>query len=247
MARLTQCTSSFLTKRAALATLVVILSLALVALTPAAQQPSEELPPAQDTGDQELPAEGPSDEELAARLEAVVLKETVLPNAVNAVIQIPVEQDTYITSNKPNRNYGSAPEMRLGYNRAGSNDGALRPFVQFDVARYVPSQAVINSATLQIYLYASSPANDSPMNFDARHLVTPWDQNLVTWASHQPDWGGIAGTGQAASQLGWRYIDVTDLAREWYSGSHANYGLIAIGDEREQERPVPGQSCDLAS
>jgi hypothetical protein len=180
--------------------------------------------------------DGPSDQELAAKLEAVVLEETVLPDEVNTIVQIPVEQDTYITSSKPNRNYGSSPEMRLGYNLGGSSDGALRPFVQFDVARYVPSQAVINSATLQIYLFSASPASDSPMGMESRHLLTPWDQNLVTWNSHQPHWGGVAGTGQVSSQLGWRYSDVTDLAKEWHSGSHANYGLITIGDERVQER-----------
>ena len=229
-------TGSSRVRRAALVTLVVMLSLAVVAATPAAQQPAEEGPQALGSADLGSLGDGPSDEELAAQLEAVILEETVLPNAVNTIVQIPVEQDTYISSNKPNRNYGSSPEMRLGYNSGGSNDGALRPFLQFDVARYVPSQAVINSATLQIYLHGASPGGDSPMNFDSRHLVSPWDQNLVTWNSHQPDWGGIAGTGQVTSQLGWRYSDVTDLAKEWQSGSHANFGLITIGDEREQER-----------
>ncbi len=236
MTKVLQSTSALLTKRAALVALALMLSLALVVVTPAAQQPGEEAPVIQGPGDEVLPAEGPSDEELAARLEAVILEETVLPNAVNTVVQIPVEQDTYITSNKPNRNYGSAIDLRLGYSHEGNNDGALRPFVQFDVARYVPAQAVINRATLETYLFATTPPNDAPMGAEARHLLTPWDENLVTWASHQPHWGSIAGNTQVPSQLGWRYTDVTDLAKEWQSGSHANYGLIFIGDERVQER-----------
>jgi hypothetical protein len=173
---------------------------------------------------------------LAAQLEAVILKETVLPHGVNTLVQIPTMQDTYITSNKPNRTYGSAPELRLGYNLGGSNDGALRPFLQFDVDRYVPSKAVINRATLQTYLYAASPGNDAPMRVEARHLVSAWAQNLVTWSSHQPDWGSVAGYGEVSSQLGWHYTDVTELAKEWHNGSHPNYGLIFIGDERVQER-----------
>jgi len=236
MTELTRITRSFLTKRSALAALVLMLSLALVVVSPAAQQPTEEAPVVQSPGVGELLDEGPSDEELAAQLEAVILEETLLPDAVNTVVQIPVMQDTYITSNKPNWNYGSATEMRLGYNLGGSNDGALRPFVQFDVARYVPSQAVINSATLQTYLFAASPAYDSAMSVDARHLLTAWDQNLVTWNNHQPHWGSVAGSGQVGSGLGWKYTDVTGLAKDWHSGSHANYGLIFLGDERVQER-----------
>jgi len=223
-------------RRAALAALVLLLSLALVVGASAAQEPVDgergAQPPAQDM----LSPEGPSDEERAAQLEAVILEETVLPNAVNTVIQIPPMQDTYITSNKPNQNYGSAPEMRLGYSLGGNNDGALRPFVQFDLNRYVPSRAVINSATLQTFLFDSSPANDSDMGAIARHLLTAWDQNQVTWNNHQPHWGSVAGSGDVSSQLGWHYTDVTGLAEDWHSGSHANYGLIFIGDERVQER-----------
>ncbi len=127
MAELLQRSSSLLTKRAALVALVLMLSLALVVVTPAAQQPSEEAPVAQGPGDEALPAEGPSDEELAARLEAVILEETVLPNAVNTVVQIPVQQDTYITSNKPNQNYGSAPDLRLGYSLGGATMAPCDP------------------------------------------------------------------------------------------------------------------------
>jgi hypothetical protein len=70
----------------------------------------------------------------------------------------------------------------------------------------------------------------------ARHLLTPWDEDLVTWNSHQPDWGGVVGSGEVSGQLGWHEQDVTALVRDWYNNTHANYGVIFIGDERVQER-----------
>jgi hypothetical protein len=236
MASLSKRICSLRTRRHALATFVFVLSLALAAGTLAAQEPAGGTPEVQGPENGAMPTEGPSDEELSAQLEAVILEEMVLPNTVNTVVQIPAMQDTYIASNKPNQNYGSAPDMRLGYSLGGSNDGALRPFVQFDLNRYVPSRAVINSATLQTYLFAASPANDTKMGAIARHLLTAWDQNLVTWNNHQPHWGSVAGSGEVSSQLGWQYTDVTGLAKEWHSGAHANYGLIFIGDEQKLER-----------
>jgi hypothetical protein len=181
-------------------------------------------------------AQDPSDDELAGQLEAIVLEETLLPGAVNTIIEIPVQQDTYITSNKPNTNYGRSSELRLGYSLGGSNDGALRPFLQFDVERYIPSGAVVNSAVLRTYLFAASPAGDAPMTAIGRHLLTSWDEDQVTWNNHQPHWGGVAGSGEVGTQLGWQEQDVTALVKDWYHNTHGNYGMIFIGDERVQER-----------
>jgi hypothetical protein len=208
--------SGFKTRLRALAFLALVLSLVAPVATPLAQ--------------------GPSDDELASQLEAIVLEETLLPGAVNTVIEIPVQQDTYITSNKPNTNYGRSSELRLGYNLGGSNDGALRPFLQFDVGRYIPDGAVINSAVLRTYLFAVTPAGDAPMTAIGRHLLTPWDEDQVTWNNHQPNWGGVAGSGEVGTQLGWQQQDVTALVEDWYHNTYNNYGMIFIGDERVQER-----------
>ena len=82
-----------------------------------------------------------SDEVLAAQLEAVILEQNETEAGIETTVEIPVLKDTYIASNKPSQNFGGARELRVGYNLNG--DGALRPFFQFDVARYVPDQATI--------------------------------------------------------------------------------------------------------
>lgn len=216
MKKQTRKTSTSVGRTTASAVLLLVLLLAVSMANPLAQ----------DVGDAEL----------ASQLEPVILEQTVSPGAVNTVVEIPVLKDTYISSNKPSKNYGAAPELRLGYNRDGNNDGALRPLIQFDVARYVPAKAVINQAVLRIYEYAASPVNDSPMRSEARNLATSWDEMLVTWNSHQPGWAGVIGYVEVKAELGWREGPVTGLVRDWHSGATPNNGIIVIGDEHVQER-----------
>jgi hypothetical protein len=110
--------------------------------------------------------------------------------------------------------------------------------IEFNAANYVPQQAVINHATLQIFLFATGGGPTSPMGSDARQLQTGWDEDLVTWNSHQPAWGGVVRHSDIPWVLGWHYADVTDLVREWVSPGHPNNGVIIIGDERIQEREL---------
>ena len=184
---------------------------------------------AQDGGD------GPSDEILAQQLEPVILEQAVTPYSINTVVEFPVSQDTYIASKYPNTNFGLSANLRVGYNSTGSNYGALRAFIQFNISS-IPSRAVINSATLQTYQHSATPAGDTPMGVVGRHLVSAWSETLVTWNSHQPDWGGVIGQGEIPSTLGWQTTNVTELIREWHNGTHANNGLLFIGDEGVQER-----------
>jgi hypothetical protein len=217
--------TTFMSKTGGPVFLVLMMLLLVLVNSPAAQSPS--------IG---RAAEAPSDEELYSQLEAVILAQTQSPDAVDTKVEIPVQQDTYIASNKPNRNYGSDPNLRIGYNLHGNNDGALRFFLQFDVARYVPSQAIIKHAKLHINMIGTSPGQDASMTAIGRHLRTSWNEYQVTWNSHQPHWGGITGSAEIDDRPGWKEVDVTELVKEWHSGAHANDGIIVIGDERVQER-----------
>ncbi len=165
-------------------------------------------------------------------VEVVSVVET--EQGVSTTIQIPVSKDAFIASNTPNTNYGSASELRLGYNLNDINLGAERILLYFDLSS-IPSQASIESAEFDIYQWANTPAGDSSMPFEARYLNSDWSETTVTWNAHQPEWGSVFATGTAPAELGWRRSDVTALVREWYSGSRANYGFTVIGDENPSQ------------
>lgn len=163
--------------------------------------------------------------------EVVILSQVEGPEGINTVVEIPALQDTYISSANPSTNYGFSSAIRLGHNALG--DGALRPLIQFSLAS-IPAGATINRATMRLYLYAAT-AGDDPLPFEARHLLNGWNEGLVTWSSHQPEWGAVIDTGSARSTpLGWTESEVTTLVRDWYRGTHPNNGLTAIADERPE-------------
>lgn len=233
---------------ASLPLLVALLLLSATGIAPFAQDPGE-LAPGQDdpttvTRETEVqetePTISPVGEEtqvlpdatdaaLAAELEAVILEQKVLPYAIQTLIEIPVSQDTYISSNKPNQNFGGARELRVGFDQTASKDGALRAFLYFDVARYIPSRAVINHALLKGYQFRHE--DNASMLFRGRHLLDSWNENLVTWNSHQPHWGSVTGETWIPPVNGWIEHDLTPLVKEWHNGTHPNHGLFVQGDE----------------
>jgi hypothetical protein len=176
-----------------------------------------------------------TDEELWSRLSPVILKEEQVGDAQTFTVEIPVRQDTYVASKFPNTNYGQATSLRTGFNASGwSPAGAQRTFYQFDISS-IPSGATIDRADLRFYQYLVSPAGASSMEITSRHLNQSWNESTVTWNQNQPNWGPIFNQTQISSALGWHAADVTGLVRGWYDSSIPNNGVLAQGDERQNE------------
>ena len=168
--------------------------------------------------------------------EMVVLEREVTPDGIHSIINIPNKKDAFISSNQPYTNYGLLSDMQLGYSLTGESLGAMRMLLQYQVQDYIPQGAVINSATLNIYLSGVSPSYDSDMPFKAMYLTSDWSEKTVTWDLYTPDWGSEIGVGSASSQLGWHQADMTSMVREWIDGGRFNYGFTLIGDEGVKDR-----------
>jgi hypothetical protein len=168
--------------------------------------------------------------------EFVILEQEVTPDGIRTIAQVPNFRDTFISSNRPNDNFGLSSNMQLGYSLTGQSLGAVRLLLQYNVQDYVPQGAVINSARLRIYLTGVTPAGDASMGFEGIYLTSDWSEKTVTWNSHQPDWGSRIGIGSASSSLGWHEADITKMVREWIDGGRKNHGFIIIGDEGIKDR-----------
>ena len=170
--------------------------------------------------------------------EMIILEQEITPDGIRTIAQIPNKKDTYIASNRPNDNFGLQNDMRIGFSLTGSSLGAMRMLLQYQVQEYIPKGAVINNATLNIFLTGVTPAGDSSMGFKALYLTSDWSEKSVTWNSHQPQWGSEIGIGNASSQLGWHQANVTQLVNEWVNGGRTNYGFTLIGDEAPARSPA---------
>ena len=166
----------------------------------------------------------------------VEVSRTESPGATEVVVEIPVNQDTYITSNQPDRNWCGSNFLRLGYNMTtGENYGAERIFLRADLSS-IPSDAAIHNAVFRIYMHTATPPGDSDMRIESRHLNSGWDQCAVTWNSHQPNWGAVFGSSWVGTNTGWLQADATQLVQDWVYGTHPNHGAMLMGDEHVRER-----------
>lgn len=174
----------------------------------------------------------PTPSTLSPSAPTVLHQATNADGSINAVISLPALQDTYVASNPRSLNFGGADTLLLGYNSQGSNLGALRSLIWFDFPGPIPSGAIINSARIRLYLYGVTGGS---MNAQIRHLVSGWNEFVVTWDNHEPDWGSVDTSVGIGTNTGWVEWDITQLTKRWQNGSEANDGVIIIGDENPSE------------
>ena len=109
-----------------------------------------------------------------------------------------------------------------------------RSLLVWDLSSIVPSNAIVQSATLGLYL--QDEANATPLSVDVRRVTTPWTVSAtwnesdtgVVWSSPG---GDFAATPDATTTVGgtagvsatW---PLTSLVQGWVNGSLANDGLL---------------------
>lgn len=211
-------------RRPARLLIITVIMALLLAMTTAAAPAQEQ------TADEPYP----TDAEVAATLEPIVLNEIRRGDVATITLEIPVGADTFTSSNRPNQNWSSDPNLRVGFNITQGN-GAERIFLFFPV-NSIPANATIHSATLRAFVNGFSPTGDVPMGLLARFLTSSWDASTITWANFNPSWGAEIGVGQNPAATGWIEANITGPVREWVSGSRTNYGIMVQGDETPQQR-----------
>jgi len=169
-----------------------------------------------------------------------IISQTATPTGINTTVRVNVSQDTFLSSAQPNTNYGASTNLRLGWESGIYN--AMRPMIQFDLGG-IPSNATVQSAYLNIYLFQSIPSNDYPMTFRAQFVRSPWSEGGVTWNNANYLGGTSLPLESTTNVIGWKSTEVTSLVHTWLSGSQPNYGLIFTGDEV----PADNRSRNFAS
>lgn len=142
----------------------------------------------------------------------------VLPHSVLAeTIDLNPVADSFVNDGYAGSNYGSADSLIT------SATPVIRSsFLKFDLSP-LPSGATVDNTTLHLYLYNTEQAVDTTLI--CRRVTADWSESGITW-NNQP---GEDTTSQANSTvstaLNWKEWNVTDIVRNWHSGSWSNYGL----------------------
>ena len=150
------------------------------------------------------------------------------PGAVTQTVVLPARQDAYISSAFPNQNFGSAPNLNLGWQIGGQE--AMRFLLQFDLAS-IPRNAVINSARWELFQTQVVPVGDGNMDFRAQFLTQGWSESGVTWNNANFLGGDSLPLGSVPGTIGWQSGDARGVLQAWLSGAQPNFGVIITGDE----------------
>ncbi len=178
----------------------------------------------------ELP-DGMTAEEIAQmpdRTKFAVVSYEVQGDTVNATVQLPASQLTFIASGQPNSNFAGLSTVNLGWDQSSYN--AMRILIQFDLGP-LPSNAQVNEATFYINQSLINPSNDgSSMDFRAQFMQQSWNAGSVTWNNANYLGGDSLPLGSIPPVIGWASGGATDVVKAWDSG-RPNYGLLITGDE----------------
>ena len=139
-----------------------------------------------------------------------------------STVQLSPLADSYLYQFQPNNNFGSAAEIQV-YPWAPS--WTKRGIISFDLSS-VPSGATINSAAL--YLHEATTYG-SIRTIGAYRATIGWTENTATWNSIGSNFDATASATATLSWdgiLGWNTWDLTQDARDFFSGAKANYGWV---------------------
>lgn len=146
--------------------------------------------------------------------------------------------DTHILLNESTKNFGQEPNLKVNY------DGRQKVLLRFDLARYIPRDAVVTMARLELnfYLYDSRYPG-VPTNVGLFQVLVPWAENEATWnqAASGYIWNGCDSIGERSfvpsavtevSALGWSAWEgdgLVQLVQRWVSDPSTNNGMALIG------------------
>lgn len=143
-------------------------------------------------------------------------------------------RDTYVQESEPTINHGSLPVLRAGRTPPDRvHPGRqLRSFLLFDVARAIPEESMVFSATLGAYL--QSKTTTAPAELDLHLPTRSWStaatwmttNGSTPWTTPGGDVGGAIGE-PVSPAAGWNHWkDLGKIVQAWADGSRDNHGVV---------------------
>ena len=162
---------------------------------------------------------------LLVGLVSLAQAETAVPTETAA---LEATADTTLASALPSTSFGATSPLRLGSN---TNQGFQRILLQFDVTQLPTNIKTVTRAYLYLYQNGHAPEFDAPMNINAHHVTSPWNEQIATWSNSSNKAGDQRGTAAFPRETGFYELDITNLAEDWRTGRLDNYGVILLGSE----------------
>jgi hypothetical protein len=148
---------------------------------------------------------------------------TLQPNPV-------IGKDTYVYTTAADDNFGDLERVTAGYDSATT----VRAYIQFNLD-LLPEDAVITGARLGLVYYSTS--SSAIATIGAYNVEGAWGEDTLTW-NNQPAFSTTMeddATVPAGVTDGFIYWYITDLAKGWWDGTIANYGVVLKDTDESTE------------
>lgn len=132
--------------------------------------------------------------------------------------------DTYANQDNPATNYANSADLLVG--RTTKFLTLRRSYLRFDLSS-IPSNAIVTSASLRLYLKSG---NGATVSISLHQVNGAWTSGGLTW-NNQPAVGSARASLGVGTTPGWRTWSVTTLVQEWVNASTTNYGVSLRGPE----------------
>ena len=154
--------------------------------------------------------------------------------------------DTWIAKGAPNNNYGTHTLLNTGANTSSK----VRSLLKFSLSS-IPSTATVLSSKIKLYYDGHYPSN-STSTLKCYQLKKNWNELETTWINSTVSESGstpwhVQGVGldniDAKSTpedaitingvVEWKYLNITELTKEWIRGEATNYGVLLVDTEED--------------
>lgn len=134
-----------------------------------------------------------------------------------------VVKDSFTYSTYPNAQYGSSTELWIS--------DTCTTYISIDLPT-LPSGATFNSAYLHVYYYYNAGVTDGSLLAGAYQVLSSWNESTITYnnaptvSSTRLSTATMYATGSyLEASPGHTSFNISNAARDWYSGEDANYGI----------------------
>ncbi|NDI33805.1 DNRLRE domain-containing protein [Chengkuizengella sediminis] len=140
-----------------------------------------------------------------------------------------VSRDMFVSSIASTTSFSSESNFKTGLN---NTFGTTRSFVSFFIPT-IPTDSTITYASFHAYQLKDDP---TMVSIDLYRVTSPWEEPTTTF-NNQPTVGASPESTTTNNIVNdyWEW-DITELARDWYSGTQANYGFM-LKQQNESTSP----------
>lgn len=138
-------------------------------------------------------------------------------------VNIPADNDAYVSEANSTVNYGSADNLVVAYDSEPNNLLHSSVFLQAStLASELSGHIASDIFDAKLWVYQKERKSCSGSIYYAN---AAWNESTITWVN-KPSFTDTGDNFNLTNEQGWCSIDITNEVKAWLAGTKTNYGLV---------------------